>query len=66
MLKTIKYLEKELRGKKTYMLGVLLAFIELLTSLDIVSITNNQKTSLVIFICALMGMSLRSAINEKK
>ena len=52
-----------LKGKKTYIVGVLAAIINILLAFGIITLTNNQIFGIDGLFIALFGISFRSALN---
>lgn len=66
-MKLVQFLEgirEYLEGKKTYILAVVLAGYDVTLIFNIVNHTDEQKVLVIVFIMALMGMSLRASIKK--
>jgi len=61
-----KFIEKTLRGKKTYFLSLLLALYSVLKVFGVISVTGEQDLELLGLLGALMGISLRAGMELKK
>lgn len=68
-LKSLKEVLNEfwsfLEGKKTYITTVILAFYGVLKAFKIVDFTPDQDVAVLALIGAMLGLSIREAINKK-
>ena len=64
-LTTMKQILTTLKGKKTYILSVLLALYGLLKAFEILNLTQEQEISVYTFLGSLLAISIRDAINNK-
>ncbi len=64
-MNTLKQIWDFFDGRKTYITAIVLAFYGVLKAFGVLDITPDQDLALLALIGAMLGISIKSAINKK-